>query len=164
MDYLEHPAPFTAEEIKALRDGLDTTARCALPSCTNQICFRPHVRGRRPRHCSGRCRAEYSRNRISLHRTWARLKRSADLPKPPMPVKEIEQVMDHVKWLLEAYGGFDKYLAFRLVPPRDPVPLESVFSYLDIVTDEHLRDLAKFVLSVAAHRRGETVLVDPDTP
>src|SRR5680860_765805 len=156
---MEYPGPLTAAEIEMLRERLDQTASCARPGCSEKIRFRPGVRGRRQRFCSGACRAKFSRERTQLHRTWAQLKLSSELDEPPLPIGEIERVTIQVEWLLDGYGGFDKFLAHSLMPPRQHVPLEAAFSYLDLITDDELQSLTRFVESVASYRRGETVLV-----
>lgn len=161
---MKHVGPLTAAEIEMLRERLDQTAACARPGCSERIRFQPGARGRRQRFCSGACRAKFSRERTQLHRTWAQLKLSTELDVPPRPVGEIERVIMQVEWLLEGYGGFDKFLAFSLMPPREHVPMEGVFSYLDLITEDELQGLTRFVESVAAYRRGETVLVDPRNP
>lgn len=161
---MEHVGPLTAAEIETLRERLDQTATCARPGCGEMIRFRSGVRGRRQRFCSGACRAKFSRERMHLHRTWAQLKLSTELDEPPRPIGEIERVIIQVEWLLEGYGGFDKRVAHSLMPPREHVPMEAAFSYLDLITDDELQSLTRFVESVAAYRRGETVLVDPRDP
>lgn len=161
---MERVGPLTAGEIEILREGLDQTATCGRPGCSETIRLRPGARGRRQRFCSGACRAKFSRERTQLHRVWAQLKLSTELDEPPCTAGEIERLTLQVEWLLEGYGGFDKFLAFSMMPPREHVPMEAVFSYLDLITEDELQGLTKFVESVAAYRRGETVLVDPRNP
>lgn len=160
---MEQVGPLTAAEIEVVRDRLDQTASCARPGCSEKVHFRPGVRGRRQRFCSGACRAKFSRERTQLHRTWAQLKLSTELDAPALPVAEIERLILQVEWLLDGYGGFDKYLAHSLMPPQQ-APLEAAFSYLDLITDSDLQGLTRFVESVSAYRRGEAVLVDPRDP
>ena len=161
---MEPLGPLTAAEIEVLRERLDQTASCARPGCSEKVRFRPGARGRRQRFCSGACRAKFSRERAQLHRTWAQLKLSTELDAPTLPVAEIERVILQVEWLLDGYGGFDKFLAHSLMPPRQHAPIEAAFSYLDLITDNELQGLMRFVESVTAYRRGETVLVDPRDP
>ena len=158
---MEYVGPLTAPEIEMLRERLDQTATCARTGGGEMIRFRSGVRDRRQRFCSGACRAKFSRERTHLHRTWAQLKLSTELDEPPRPIGEIERVIIQVEWLLEGYGGFDKFVAHSLTPPRDHVSMKAAFSYLDLITEDELQSLTRFLQSVTAYRRGETVLVDP---
>jgi hypothetical protein len=97
---------------------------------------------------------------------WARLKYDAEEPRSTVPPKELQQLADLVGWLLESYGGVDRQVAYSLVDPpvRSDVPIEAAFNYLDIITDDDLESLRRFVDRVTAYRRGDAVAVNPNDP
>lgn len=103
-------APMTLDEVRTVAAGLVRTTGCGLPGCPGLIHFRTDVRGRRQRFCSGACRAKFSRERGRLHRLLGRVKDTYYVAEPPLPAKELDQLRDHLAWLLEAYGGVDDVL------------------------------------------------------
>lgn len=145
---MKFPDPLAEAELLAAASALDKTANCRMPGCSKTITFRL-VRGRRSRFCSGACRAKYSRERARLRTLWTRLKVTADLPEPPVPPTEIKQLLDHVTWLLEGYGGVDADLRLSVGrrPSRSPV------SASRDVSDEELLKVLQDVLGMMVETR-----------
>ena len=161
---MKMPHPMTLDELRSLGEVLDRTTACALPGCVGAVTFRTGVRGRRQRFCSGACRAKFSRERIRLHRLWARLDETAYRREPGTPTEEVDHLVDHVTWLLEGYGGVDKTLAYGGISPRPFASLEAAMNYSVQITADELATIGALVNRVTAFRGGETALVNPDDP
>lgn len=137
--------PMTVDELRTLAEELERTATCALPSCRELVNFRPGVRGRRQRFCSGACRAKFSRERRRLHDHLARLEDTLYYTEPPVPTIEVEHLIDHVYWLLERYGGVDRYMLFPGISPRPYPSWEVALEDFDRGVEQQDAELAKLL-------------------
>jgi hypothetical protein len=126
---MSDPNPMTLDEVRMVAAGLTRTTGCALPGCAGMIRYRTDVRGRRQRFCSGACRAKFSRERNRLHKLLGRLKDTSYLAEPPVPTKEVDDLREQVRWLLEGYGGFDEDLMHERISPLPFASWEDAMNY-----------------------------------